>query len=182
MRVISGKCRGTHLVCPQGLETRPTTDRIKETLFNMIAFDMPGCCFLDLFSGSGGIGIESLSRGAHQAVFVEKGKEALQCIKQNLERTRLGDKAVIYTCDVLEALSKLQAKGEKFDVIFMDPPYALTNIDEILKKIVACDLISENGYIILERGTNTLVTLPQDLVLWKEKTYKTTTLCFLRKE
>ncbi|PHV71814.1 16S rRNA (guanine(966)-N(2))-methyltransferase RsmD [Sporanaerobium hydrogeniformans] len=182
MRVISGKCRGTHLVCPEGLETRPTTDRIKETLFNIIAFDLPGCRFLDLFSGSGGIGIESLSRSAEKAVFVEKDKKALACIKQNLERTRLGNKAIVYSCDVIEALKNLKEQGEQFDIIFMDPPYAIGIIDQILEKIVACDLIAENGYIILERGTNTLVTLPQHLVLWKEKTYKTTTLSFLRKE
>lgn len=182
MRVISGKARGTHLTAPPGMKTRPTIDRIKETLFNMIAFDIPDCRFLDLFSGSGAIGIESLSRGAEETVFVEKDQEALGCIRQNLTKTKLQDKALVCNKDIFDALKWLKEKGQKFDIIFLDPPYALPNIDKILKKIVDDDLLSENGYIILERNTNTIVTLPQSLVLWKEKAYKTTTLSFFRKE
>ncbi|MDF2613588.1 MAG: rsmD [Clostridia bacterium] len=182
MRVISGKCRGTQLVSAEGMTTRPTIDRIKETLFNIIAFDIPECMFLDLFSGSGAIGIESLSRGAQKAIFVEKDKSALACINKNLEKTKLKEHAVIYHCDVLIALDQLKNKNQKFNIIFLDPPYAMPNVEEVLKKIVDNDLISENGYIILERSTNTIVSLPQNLVLWKEKTYTTTTLSFLRKE
>ena len=89
MRVIAGSARRIPLVAPEGKNTRPTTDRIKETLFNMLQDDIPGCQFLDLFSGSGGIGIEALSRGAKQAVLVEFGKEALECIRKNLEKTKL---------------------------------------------------------------------------------------------
>lgn len=182
MRVISGKCRGTNLISAEGMNTRPTIGRIKETLFNIIALDIPQCMFLDLFSGSGAIGIESLSRGANSAVFVEKDKKALACIAQNLEKTRLKDQAVIYDCDVATALDKLKNNQQKFDIIFMDPPYAMANIENILEKVVDNDLIDENGYIILERSTNTIVSLPYNLVLWKEKTYTTTTLSFLRKE
>lgn len=182
MRVISGKCRGTHLVAPEGDNTRPTTDRIKETLFNMIAFDIPESNFLDLFSGSGGIGIESLSRGASKAAFVEKDSNALNCIKQNLMKTKLQDYAIIYSEDSLTALQKLSRKGEKFDIIFMDPPYAMEGVANLLQVIVQNNLLSENGYIILERSTNTLVPTIPNLVLWKEKVYKTTTLSFLRKE
>ncbi len=182
MRVISGKCRGTHLVSPEGITTRPTIDRIKETLFNIIAFDMPECMFLDLFSGSGAIGIESLSRGAKLAVFVEKDKHALAALRTNLNKTKLQDAAVIYEEDVLSALDKLIAKSQRFDIIFLDPPYAMKNVESILEKIVANELLNKEGYIILERSTNTLVFLPQNLVLWKEKAYKTTTLSFLRKE
>ncbi len=182
MRVISGKCRGTRLVSPEGITTRPTIDRIKETLFNMIAFDMPECMFLDLFSGSGAIGIESLSRGAKLVVFVEKDKHALAALRTNLNKTKLQDAAAIYEMDVLSALDKLIAKSQRFDIIFLDPPYAMKNVENILEKIVANELLNEEGYIILERSTNTLVFLPQNLVLWKEKVYKTTTLSFLRKE
>ena len=181
MRVISGKCRGTHLAAPEGMETRPTTDRIKETLFNMIAFDIPGCTFLDLFSGSGAIAIESLSRGAASAVLVERGAAALKVIHQNLEKTHLTNDARVLNMEVNAALSKLKMQNEQFDIIFMDPPYAMENIMGVLKEIENNGLLKEDGYIILERGSNTIVNLPQNLVLWKEKNYKTTILTFIRK-
>lgn len=181
MRVISGKCRGTHLMAPEGMETRPTTDRIKETLFNMIAFDIPECQFLDLFSGSGAIGIESLSRGAKRAVFVDQGEKALACIKANLEKTRLTADAKVIGTNVLDAIRMLARNHEAFDIIFLDPPYALEGIDRILEAIEKNNLLNEEGYIILERSTNSIVKLPQSLVLWKEKQYRTTTLSFIKK-
>ena len=181
MRVISGKCRGTHLMAPEGMETRPTTDRIKETLFNMIAFDLPECQFLDLFSGSGAIGIESLSRGAKRAVFVDQGEKALRCIRENLEKTRLKESAEVLACSAEEAVKRLGQKKDTFDIIFMDPPYALEGIDQIINGIAEYGLLKEEGYIILERSTKSIVNLPQDLVLWKEKKYKTTTLSFIKK-
>ncbi len=181
MRVISGKCRGTHLIAPEGISTRPTTDRIKETLFNIITFDLPECHFLDLFSGSGAIAIESLSRGAKAAVLVEKEPEALACITQNLEKTKLKEVASVLSCKVEDAIIKLGKEKQKFDIIFMDPPYALENMEDILKLILENELISENGYIIQERSTKTIVNIPDNLVLWKEKKYKTTTLSFYKK-
>ena len=181
MRVISGKCRGTHLMAPEGMETRPTTDRIKETLFNMIAFDLPECEFLDLFSGSGAIGIESLSRGAKQAVFVDQGEKALSCIHGNLEKTRLTSCAEVLACSAEAAIRLLGEKKRTFDIIFMDPPYALEGIDALINRIAEYDLLKEDGYIILERSTKSIVNLPRNLVLWKEKKYKTTTLSFIKK-
>lgn len=182
LRVISGKCRGTLLVSPDGTGTRPTLDRIKETLFNIIAFDIPECRFLDLFSGSGAIGIEALSRGAELVSFVEKDKQALAVLYQNLDKTRLKNQAHIYGCDVFEALIALKNTSRPFDIIFLDPPYAMAGIEDVLQLILSNELLKDEGYIILERSTNTIVSLPQNLVLWKEKTYKTTTLSFIRKE
>ena len=179
MRVISGKCRGTNLVGPEGMGTRPTTDRIKETIFNMIAFDIPECRFLDLFSGSGAMAIESLSRGASEAVLVEKDEKALKCIRQNLEKTRLTEDAKVYACDVNEAIKRLE--GKQFDIIFMDPPYALEYISEVLENIVKYNLLAEEGYIILESGVKSIVKYPENLVLWKEKNYRITTLSFLKR-
>lgn len=181
MRVISGKCRGTHLMAPEGMETRPTTDRIKETLFNMIAFDIPDCRFLDLFSGSGAIGIESLSRGAEKAVFVDQGEKALACIRGNLEKTKLMSNAKVMAMSVSQAINQLGKNKEQFDIIFLDPPYALEGIEQILQEIETNKLLSEEGYIILERSSNSIVKLPQDLVLWKEKQYRTTTLSFIKR-
>lgn len=181
MRVISGKKRGAKLVAPEGLQTRPTTDRIKETLFNIINFDLPGCSFLDLFSGSGAIGIEALSRGSKEVMFVENGKEALSCIKENLEKTKLKDQSVICAMDVAGALQKLVQQGKKFDIIFMDPPYALASIDSLLTYIAQHDLLEKDGYIIVEQGTDRKLTTIEGLQLIKEKEYKTTTLSFFER-
>ena len=122
MRVIAGKARRIQLKSMEGMNTRPTTDRIKETLFNMLSQDIYGCHFLDLFSGSGAIGIEALSRGAARAVFVEKNPKACTCIRENLTFTKLADSGTLLNMDVMQALRSLEGKGV-FDCIFMDPPY-----------------------------------------------------------
>ena len=122
MRVIAGKARRLNLKTIPGNETRPTTDRIKETLFNILQPEIPGCRFLDLFSGSGAIGIEALSRGAEYAVFVEKNPKACTCIRENLSFTKLTDGGKLLNMDVLQALRSLEG-GEPFDCIFMDAPY-----------------------------------------------------------
>lgn len=180
MRVISGKRRGTKLMAPEGIATRPTTDRLKESLFNMIAFDIPGSRFLDLFSGSGAIGIESLSRGAINAVFVEKDKAAITCIKKNLEKTCLKEGAIVYNMDILESISLLQQNKQQFDIVFLDPPYQLQNIGYILHQIVEKGLLAKEGYIILERSSDIPLPELQTLQIIKEKTYKTTTFSFMK--
>ena len=122
MRVIAGKARRLNLKTIPGIDTRPTTDRIKETLFNILQPELLECRFLDLFSGSGGIGIEALSRGASYAVFVEKNPKAAACIRENLAFTKLAEDGKLLNMDVLQALRSLEGKGV-FDIIFMDPPY-----------------------------------------------------------
>ena len=123
MRVIAGSARRLQLKTVEGIGTRPTTDRIKETLFNMLQNDIEDCSFLDLFSGSGAIGIEALSRGAEYAVFVENNKNAVKCIKDNLMFTKLSDKARVIENSVLSAINILNG-NRVFDVVFMDPPRA----------------------------------------------------------
>lgn len=181
MRVVSGKSRGTKLIVPEGSNTRPTIDRIKETLFNMISFDIPGCLFLDLFSGSGAIGIEALSRGAKKVAMVEHHTEAVVCIRKNLEKTRLQEDAIVYNIDIYTALQKLKQNNEKFDIVFMDPPYHLEGIDKIFECIRSYNLLNETGYIILERATTNEPLGFEGYTLIKEKTYKTTTLSFFER-
>ena len=123
MRVIAGKARRLLLKTIDGQDTRPTTDRIKETLFNIVNQDMPDCTFLDLFAGSGGIGIEALSRGAKSAVFIEQNPKAAECIRENLKTTKLEEAALVMNCDVLTGLRRLEGKEYTFDYVFMDPPY-----------------------------------------------------------
>ena len=123
MRVIAGKARRIQLKTAPGMGTRPTTDRIKETLFNILQPDLYSARFLDLFSGSGAIGIEALSRGCEMAVFVENNSAAVECIRDNLKCTKLSEDAVIMQKDVYAAIQQLESEGKCFDIVFMDPPY-----------------------------------------------------------
>lgn len=182
MRVIAGCAKGHKLQTIEGLETRPTTDRIKETLFNIIAFDLPECTFLDLFSGSGAIGIEALSRGANEAVFVEQSTECQAVILENLTHTKLQNRASMMHMDVLSALSQLSAQDRKFDIIFLDPPYKAGLYVSVLKAIAEKKLLQENGVVIAEHGTKAPLPTVEGLYIDREKVYKTTVLSFLRLE
>ena len=175
MRVIAGTARRLPLVTPKGMETRPTTDRIKETLFNILQNDLPGCHFLDLFAGSGAIGIEALSRGAAKAVFVDNSKEALSCIRQNLEKTHLADRAIVIGQDCAGAIH--------FDIIFMDPPYQLNAEKEVLTAIADSKIADEDTQIIIEATLDREFSEDElacfDVVRVKE--YKTNKHIFLQK-
>lgn len=182
MRVIAGSARSLKLVTPDGMDTRPTTDRIKETLFNMLQMSVPGSNFLDLFSGSGGIGIEALSRGASQAVFVENGKHAIQCIEDNLAHTKLADKAKVLKQDAFVSLQSLEYK-EKFDIIFMDPPYDHELERRVMEYLTMSTILNEDTLIIFEAKLDTdidyLDQLGYDLI--KEKRYKTNKHVFVKR-
>ena len=154
MRVIAGKARRLNLKTVPGMETRPTTDRIKETLFNMLQPEIPDCRFLDLFSGSGAIGIEALSRGAAFAVFVEKNPKACACIRENLSFTKLADSGKLLSMDVLQALRSLEG-GESFDCIFMDPPYRQDLEQQVLAYLADSSLVDEHTLIIVEADLDT---------------------------
>lgn len=149
MRVVAGSVRGFNLIVPSGKNTRPTTNRIKETLFNILQWDIAGCRFLDLFSGSGGIAIEALSRGAKEAVMVEKDREAVRCIKQNVQHTKMDDRSRVMPMDVMQALRRLEQAGQPFDIIFMDPPYHL-DLEERIVSIFAA-VFSGEGRIFDHR-------------------------------
>lgn len=179
MRVIAGAAKGHKLETIEGLATRPTTDRIKETLFNIIAFDLPECSFLDLFAGSGAIGIEALSRGAREAVFVENAAECQKAITENLKHTKLAERARLMQADVLAALERLAAEGKTFDIIFMDPPYAAELYGAVLESIAEKGLLQRDGYIIAERAAKGKLPLPRGMAILREKEYKTTILTFL---
>lgn len=156
MRVISGKARRTILVTPEGLGTRPTTDRIKETLFNIISNEIYDVRFLDLFSGSGGIGIEAASRGASYCAFVEHNPEACRCIKENIKHTHLEDVCELYESDIFQAIENMCNKKEKvFDIIFIDPPYKEGLEVEVLKSLKKANLINLNTKIIIEAAIKT---------------------------
>ena len=182
MRVISGSARGCNLQAPEGLDTRPTTDRIKETLFNIIAFDLPGCRFLDLFAGSGAIGIEALSRGAEKAVFVDASDKCKKVIEANLKHTRLAERATLITKDILSAIDLLKIKGEKFDMVFMDPPYMEGFTEPVLKALAVSGILADECKIIVERSSKTEMPSVEGLTIYREKEYKTTVMTFLTLE
>ena len=148
MRVITGKARGVTLKTPEGLQTRPTTDRVKEALFSIIQFDIPGTRVLDLFGGTGQLGIEALSRGAKSAVFVDEREEACRLIRENLRRTRLEQDAQVVRSDYLAYLSRCR---EKFGIIFLDPPYAEVFLENSLKRITEIDILESGGIMVAER-------------------------------
>ena len=182
MRVIAGNNRGLNLIAPEGMDTRPTTDRIKETLFNMIAFDLPDANFLDLFAGSGQMGIEALSRGAKETVFVEKDKKAYECIEKNLDKARLNDKSTLIKSDFSLALNSLN-NHECFDIVFMDPPYNNLIEKQVLEQLKDKSYIDENTTVIVEASLETNFDYVADLgyEITKEKIYKTNKHIFLKK-
>ncbi len=183
MRVIAGKARRLQLKTVKGMQTRPTTDRIKETLFNILQDEIPGCRFLDLFAGSGGIGIEALSRGAQAAVFVDESEAAVSCIRDNLKTTKLENEAVVLRMDACRAIDQLARQNvPPFDLVFMDPPYGKGLENRALAYLPKTSLINEKTLIIIEASSDTafdwLSQTGYELV--REKDYKTNKHLFIR--
>lgn len=183
MQVIAGKARRLKLITPPGLHTRPTTDRIKETLFNILQPRLDGCRFLDLFAGSGAIGIEALSRGAASAVFVENNHAAAGCIKKNLSFTRLSEQARLLETDVLAALRRLEAEQQRFDIIFMDPPYDKSWEEKILRYPGLLAILADDSLLITEASENTSFDYLSELgyTIIREKNYKSNKHIFIIK-
>ncbi len=182
MRVIAGKARRLQLKTVDGLNTRPTTDRIKETLFNMINYNLEQCCFLDLYSGSGAIGIEALSRGAAQAYFVENNRKAIECIKDNLQFTKLEENAVVLPMSVESAINELNNLNIRFDFVFLDPPYNNLYEKRVLECLKSTSLIDRHTQIIVESSLETDFSYVNELgyEIIKEKNYKTNKHIFLK--
>ena len=148
MRIISGKARGTKLYTLEGENTRPTLDRVKESIFSIIQGKIEGAKILDLFSGSGAIGLEFLSRGAEKAILCDKSKEAVNIIKKNIEKTHMEKMVQVFNTDFENCLEKL--KNEQFDIIYLDPPYVTNYILKSLKKILELNIAKEQSLIIVE--------------------------------
>ena len=148
MRVITGKARGVQLKTPEGQLTRPTADRVKEALFSIINFDIPGANVLDLFAGTGQLGIEALSRGAKSAVFVDMREDSCKIIRENLRRTKLENEARVIRSDYADYLHRCR---EKYNIILLDPPYAEVFLENSLKLIAEIDILQSGGIIVTER-------------------------------
>ncbi len=148
MRVIAGSARGVVLKTPDGMKTRPTADRVKEALFSILHFDLPGAKVLDLFGGTGQLGIEALSRGAASATFVDQSDAACKLIKENLRRTKFEQAGKVVRADYMEYLSRCR---EEYDIILLDPPYAEVFLENALKRITEIDILRSGGIIVAER-------------------------------
>ena len=181
MRVIAGEARGVPLITPKGTKTRPTSDRTKESLFNILGVAVKGSMFLDLFSGCGGVGIEAISRGALLCVFVDNSKAAIAAINANLSKTKLGDRAEVLETSVAIAINKLTTSSRNFDIIFLDPPYDGGYVKETLDILAKSDILSSGGSIIVE--TNSQLhnnTLGEAFELTDERQYGQTRFLFLQ--
>ena len=183
MRIIAGTARSLPLRAPEGLDTRPTSDQIKETLFNMLQYDMPGCYFLDLFAGSGQMGLECLSRGGEYAVFVENNRKAAKCIEENINFTKFDKNARLLVSDAVSALYTLEGKY-KFDIVFMDPPYNKELEKGVLEYLSTSSLLKPDTTIIVEASVETPFDYVEELgyEITKYKKYKTNVHVFLKRK
>ena len=183
MRIIAGTARSLPLKTVEGMGTRPTTDRIKETLFNMLQSDIPGSYFLDLFAGSGQIGLEAVSRGASYAVFADNNKKAVACIEENIRFTKFDKQTKVYSTDVLSALRAMEGKYQ-FDIIFMDPPYNQELEKDVLSYLATSSVVKEDTIIIVEASLETEFDYLKELglKLLRLKKYKTNAHAFITKQ
>ena len=181
MRIISGKARGTKLYTLDGTATRPTLDRVKESLFNIIQNDIEDSTVLDLFSGSGAIGLEFLSRGAKRAVLCDNSKDAIKIIKQNVQKTHFEENSEIYNMEFTKLIERLQ--NQKFDIIYIDPPYATDFIKISIEKIIEYKLVNENTKIIVETDDETRILNQiekMDVEITDKRKYGRATIIFLK--
>ena len=181
MRVISGTARGTKLNSIESLSTRPTLDRVKESVFNIIQNQIQDSIILDLFSGSGAIGLEFLSRGAKRAVLCDSSKDAIKIIKQNVQKTHFEEKVEVYNMEFTKLVERLQ--NQKFDIIYIDPPYATDFIKISLEKIIEYELVNENTKIIVETDDETRILNQiekMDVEITDKRKYGRATIIFLK--
>ena len=181
MRIISGKARGTKLYTLEGNATRPTLDRVKESVFNILHNDIENSTVLDLFSGSGAIGLEFLSRGAKRAVLCDNSKDAIKIIKQNVQKTHFEEIAEVYNIEFTKLIEKLQ--NQKFDIIYIDPPYATDFIKISIEMIIEYKLVNENTKIIVETDDETRILNQiekMDVEITDKRKYGRATIIFLK--
>lgn len=181
MRIIAGSCRGRNLKAVKGQKTRPTADRVKEAIFNVLAHRVETTNFLDLFGGTGNIGIEALSRGAGQVVFVEKNSSALKVLKINVKECGFDDAVCIFPVDAFKALEILKEENYQFNIIFLDPPYEFKKFEELIARIVDNELLVEQGIVIVETNKNTnLPTSFKELLKVRENVYGDTKITYFQ--
>lgn len=180
MRIISGTCRGRKLTLLKGLDIRPTSDRIRESIFNILDSRTRDARVLDLFAGTGALGLETLSRGAAHAVFVDLSPTACRIIRQNIDRCHFSGQSELIQLDVLSALNHPAVSRHRFDLIFMDPPYGRGHVAQTLEHPHLSALLSKTGIIVAEHDVREILTPPlSGLDIFRQKKYSRTTVSFL---
>ncbi len=181
MRIIAGDAGGRLLTAPKGMDTRPTQDKVKESLFSILRNDLADARVLDLFAGSGALGLEALSRGADYAVFADKARAAQDCVQKNIQALRMETRTRLLRCHWKMALKKLEEEGEHFDLIFLDPPYRMEGADEMLSALCAGKICCPETLVVYEHAK----ALPPETAGWlvtDRREYRDTVVTFLRKE
>lgn len=180
MRVIAGKARGTRLQAPPGTAARPTSDRVKESLFNILGPRVAGARVLDLYAGSGALGIEALSRGAESAVFVDNRRTCLDTVRKNLVRTHMLQQAELILGDALAVLRRLAAEGRTFDIIFADPPYGAAALGPVAAAVAESGLLAPGGLLVMEHSRREEIASPgENLRRDRVRTYGDTAITIL---
>lgn len=181
MRIISGTARGRSLVAPAGMNTRPTQDHVRESLFNIIRWDVQDAQVLDLFAGTGALSLEALSRGAEHAVLIDMDRAACDAIKKNMEATRLSDSCRLISRDYRQAMDQLAREGAKFDVVFIDPPYKMENTGEMCAALYDKGLLAERFLIVVEHKRGLAPLLDERFEAFDLRKYgETTEITFIR--
>ena len=181
MRIIAGKYRSRKINAPEGMNTRPTLDQVREAVFSSLGGFFDGGTMLDLFSGSGAVGLEALSRGMDQAVFCDIDRKAIQAIKGNIAALKAEQQSLVWAMDFRKALSQSVAKGLRYDLIYLDPPYHFPDLDEVFQKIREGDLLKENGRIVLETKKDETVSV-KEFEAYKEARYGIARITYLRRK
>lgn len=185
MRIISGNMRGTKLFTLEGLNTRPTLDRVKESLFNILNFDLQEAIILDLFSGSGALALESLSRGANKAILCDYSPKAINIIKKNIEKTKTESRTLVLQMEYEKALQELKSQKIRFNIVFLDPPYESDFAEKAAKKIIELELLEKDGIIIIETDNKEKVLNNIDdniLDLYDTRNYGRVSLLFFKEK
>ncbi|MBR5302004.1 MAG: 16S rRNA (guanine(966)-N(2))-methyltransferase RsmD [Clostridia bacterium] len=181
MRIISGSARGRSIVAPAGNKTRPTQDYVRESLFNIIRWDVQDARVLDLFAGTGALSLEAVSRGAKEAVLIDMDRDACNAIKKNMETSRLGDKCRLIARDYRQAMDALAREGQKFDVVFIDPPYKMENTGEMCAELMDKGLLTDQFLIVVEHRRGLAPLLDLRFEAFDLRKYGDTEITFVRK-
>lgn len=181
MRIISGAARGRSLVAPAGEKTRPTLDYVRESLFNIIRWDVQDARVLDLFAGTGALSLEAVSRGAKEAVLIDMDRDACAAIRKNMETTKLGDRCRLIARDYQQAMDALAREGQKFDVVFIDPPYRMENTGEMCAALYDKGLLSDAFMIVVEHRRGLAPLLDERFEAYDLRKYRDTEITFVRR-
>ncbi|MCD8198918.1 MAG: 16S rRNA (guanine(966)-N(2))-methyltransferase RsmD [Phascolarctobacterium sp.] len=181
MRIIAGRARGLHLITPQNMNLRPTSDRVKESVFGIIGARITGTQVLDLFAGTGNLGLESWSRGALSITFIDKSQGSIRLVRNNIAKCHADQDCTVIKNDAVASIEKLHHKSQKFDFIFCDPPYNKDWLSRIITALVQFPIINRNGWLIAEHSQHDILpALPAEYELFRSERYGETVVDFIK--